>query len=57
MTKIRLISGDVYTELSVAEVRSYLQRGSKGGTIPGYLDTDKTTPILIAVQSIEYIYE
>jgi hypothetical protein len=56
MTKLRLITGDVYTELSPGEVRSYLQGGSKGGTIPGYLDIDKTTPILIAVHSIEYIY-
>lgn len=56
MTRLGLISGEAYTELSVEEVRHYLQKGVKTGTIPGYLDEQKTTPIIIAIHSIEYIY-
>ncbi|WIT25798.1 hypothetical protein [Bacillus phage SPO1L1] len=56
MTKLMLITGVVYTEMSAAEVRSYLQKGSKMGTINGYEDEAKTTPILISVEAIEYIY-
>ncbi|WCS68487.1 hypothetical protein Goe16_00730 [Bacillus phage vB_BsuM-Goe16] len=56
MTKLMTITGPVYTEMSAAEVRSYLQRGSKAGTINGYEDEAKTVPILISVEAIEYIY-
>lgn len=57
VTKLHLLTGDVYTELSVAEVRQYLQGGSKAGTIDGYQDEAKTIPILIAVHAIEYIFK
>jgi len=56
MTKLHLLTGDVFTELSAAEVRSYLQGGAKGGTINGFTDETKTQPIIIAVHAIEYIY-
>lgn len=56
LTKLMLITGVVYTEMSEAEVRSYLQKGSKGGTIRGYEDAEMTKPILISVEAIEYIY-
>jgi hypothetical protein len=57
LTKLQLISGVVYTELPVAEVRMYLQGGHKGGSINGYTDTTKTTKIIIGVHAVEYIYE
>lgn len=57
LTKLQLLTGIVWTELSKGEVRQYLQGGSKGGTISGYVDELKTTPIIIAVHAIEYIYE
>jgi hypothetical protein len=56
MTKLHLLTGDVYTELSAAEVRSYLQGGAKGGTIRGFQDVAKTIPIIIAIHAIEYIF-
>jgi hypothetical protein len=56
MTKIHILNADVYTTLSVAEVRQYLQGASKGGTIPGFQDLAGTVPILIAVHAIDYIY-
>lgn len=57
MTKLRLITGDVYTELSYGEVRTYLQGGVRTGTFSGYLDEEQEQPIEIAVHSIEYIYK
>jgi hypothetical protein len=42
--------------MSAAEIRSYLQGGAKGGTIPGYEDAGGTIRIIIAVHGIEYIY-
>lgn len=56
LTKIHLLSGDVWTELSPDAVRTYLSSGSKTGSIPGFLEETKTTPIRIAVHAIEYIY-
>jgi hypothetical protein len=57
MTQVKLFSGIVvYTNVTSAEIRSYLQGGSKGGTIPGYEDSAGTIKILINVHSIEYIY-
>lgn len=57
MTQVKLFSGvTVYTHMSGAEIRSYLQGGSKGGTIPGYEDSGGTIHITISVRSIEYIY-
>lgn len=56
MTKLQLFNGTVYTNLTVAEVRQYLQGGSKGGTIKGFQDQAGTIPILIAVHAIEYIF-
>lgn len=57
MTKINIDSGvDVYTELSVSEVRTYLQRGVGTKTIPGFLELAKTTPILINVCRINFVY-
>lgn len=56
MTKLHIIGGDIYTELSPAEVRSYLQGAAKGGTINGFEDAAGTIPIIIAVHAIEYIY-
>jgi hypothetical protein len=56
MTKLMLITGAVYTEMSPEEVRTYLQGGVKAGTIPAYLDEQKTQPITLAVHAIEYIY-
>ncbi|AYP68565.1 hypothetical protein EalM132_00053 [Exiguobacterium phage vB_EalM-132] len=56
MTKIQIITGIVYTDLSVDEVRRYLQGGVKTNTFKGYADEAGTTPILIAVHAVEYIY-
>lgn len=56
MTKIQLITGEVFTELSVDEIRRYLQGGVKTNTFKGYTDETKTTPILISVHAIEYVY-
>ena len=56
MTKLELINGTVYTELPLGEVRMYLQKGHKGGTIEGYKDEAKTTPILIHTGAIQFIY-
>jgi len=56
MTRLQLITGIVYTELTPGEIRTYLQGGVKAGTIPGFADEAGTQPILIAVHSIEYIY-
>lgn len=56
MTKIQILTGTVYTELSVSEIRKYLQGGVKTNTFPGYTDETKSTPILIAVHAIEYVY-
>ena len=56
MTKLQLITGVVYTELSPAEVRQYLQGGAKGGTIIAYLEETKATKVYLAVHAIEYIY-
>jgi hypothetical protein len=56
MTKLQLISGTVYTTLSVTEVRQYLQAASKGGAIAGFSDQAGTIPIWINVHSIEYIF-
>ena len=56
MTKIVLI-GDitVYTELGVAEVRSYMQKGIKTKSFKGYLNEEKTKEILISATSILYV--
>lgn len=56
MTRIHTITGDVYTDLSVGELRTLLQGGSKVGTFNGYADELGTIPILIAVHAIEYIF-
>jgi hypothetical protein len=56
VTKLQLITGVVYTKLPPSEVRTYLQGGSKAGTIQGFLDIEGTQPILIATASIEYIF-
>lgn len=56
MTKLMLITGVVYTELSPEEVRKYFQGGVKAGAIRGYEDEEKTKPIIIGVHAIEYIY-
>lgn len=56
MTKLKLITGDVYTDLSPGEVRTYLQGGSKAGTIPGFTDAQGTERVLIAIHAIELIY-
>ncbi|MMZ43528.1 hypothetical protein D1872_50800 [compost metagenome] len=56
MTKLQLITGVVWTELSPEEVRTYLQGGVKAGTIKAYVDENKTQPIILAVHAIEYIY-
>lgn len=56
MTEIVLVMGTtVYTELSVPEVRSLLQGGSKTGSLRAYLDAPKTQPIELAVHDIGYI--
>jgi hypothetical protein len=57
VTKLHLLSGDVYTELSPAEVRQYLSGGAKGGAINGFQDSLGTVKIIIAVHAIEFIYE
>lgn len=57
MTKIHTITGNVYTDLTIGELRTLLQGGSKVGTFKGYEDELGTIPILIAVHAIEYIYE
>ncbi|MNW28683.1 hypothetical protein D3C74_55140 [compost metagenome] len=57
MTKLRILTGYVYTNLSPGEVRTYLQGGSKTGTIDGFEDEAGTIPIIIAVHAIEYIYK
>ena len=56
MTKIQLITGIVYTDLHIDEVRRYLQGGVKTNTFKGFLDEAGTTPILIAVHAVEYVY-
>ena len=56
MTKIQLISGVVYTDLSPEEVRQYLQGASRGGAFPGFVDEQRTQSIYIAVHAVEYIY-
>jgi len=55
MTKLALITGSVYTHLPPAEVRTYLQGGSKTGSIEAY--TEQGDKIILAVHAIEYIYE
>lgn len=54
MTKLVLITGAVYTNLSPTEVRAYMQGGVKTGTIQAYLETGEE--IILAVDAIEYIY-
>lgn len=56
MTKLMLITGVVYTKLSPAEIRPYLQGGVKSNIIDGFEDEAGTKPIMIHVGAIEYIY-
>ena len=56
MTKIKMETGDVYTNLSPEEVRHYLQKGVKTGSIPGWEDAGRTVPILINIYKILYVY-
>lgn len=53
-TKLMLITGVVYTDLPPHEVRTYLQGGTKTGTIDAY--TEQGEKIILGVHAIEYIY-
>lgn len=57
MTKVQTLIGVAFTDLPVGEVRQYLQKGNKGGSINGYLEESKTTPVIINAQTIVYIFE
>jgi len=56
LTRLMTISGVIYTELSPAEIRPYLQGGVKANVINGFEDAAGTIPIMIHVEAIEYIY-
>lgn len=56
MTKLKTISGDIYTKLTPAEIRPYLQGGVKSNIIEGFEDLAGTIPIWIHVDAIEWIY-
>lgn len=56
MTEIKLISGDtVYTDITEAEVRGYLQAGIKTKSFVGYLDELKTKKIMISAYAVQYV--
>lgn len=58
MTRIKLLGGTiVFTKETVGTIRSFLQGGSKVGTIDGYEDEAGTIEILIAVHDIAYVYK
>jgi hypothetical protein len=55
LTKINLISGTVFTDLTPDEVRQYLSAGTRTGVIRGYTDTTASVNIYIAVHAIETV--
>jgi hypothetical protein len=56
MTKIRILTGYVFTKLPVDEIRRYMQGGIKTNSFPGFEDEAGTIPILIHIHAIEYVY-
>lgn len=57
LTRLATVFGELYTELTAAEVRQYLQGGSRGGTVNGYADPERTMPGYIAVKNIVFVYD
>lgn len=57
LTKLKMKDATtVYTDLSLDEVRHYLQGGSKACTVRGWVETTMTTELLISVHAIVYAY-
>jgi hypothetical protein len=56
MTEVIMDSGTLlYTNLSVGEVRTLMQGGTKTGTFDAFLDSAGTMKIIARVQAIKYI--
>lgn len=58
MTRIKVKTDEiVYTNLTPAEVRSYLQGGVKAGSFDGFTDLAGTIPITISVHAVVYVFK